>query len=288
MAWSKLSRISYMFPSEVEGGAEFFEHLAALLGRDAHSMIYEDLILLTPSEPAGALPETSFELAEIPIPKIVLDTDLPVDTRVGNVYIHGCEVAAETPPLELKAPAAEAALMPLSTLAERFDGALRLDHSGLNIPTSLYAPDDWQALLRDLSIVADVYQYPTGQNWYFLLPSTADEGGGGITRFPPQRSPKFELVYDESAQAPVVQLQIQTALSRVEVEERLPAPYGVSFPDLGDIFRTVYVEHPWPNLLMRFDMCFAHPGSDAITLDEWLVKEGRRLVYAAPKPGSLH
>jgi hypothetical protein len=287
MIWSKLSRIAYMFPAEVPGAVEFFEHLAVLLGRDERSVVYEDLIVLSPADPPGARPETSFELAEIPIPKIVLETDLPVDTRVCNFYIHGSEVAAETPPLEIETPASGLSLMPLSALAERFEGVLRLDHSGLNIPTGLYSEDDWQTLLRDFSTVADVYQYPTGQNWYFLLPSTEDEAGGGITRFPAQRSPKFELVYDEFAQAPVVQFQIETALSRAEVEERLPRPYGISFPDLGNIFRTVYVEHPWPNLLIRFDMSFVREGDAEGPLDEWLVKEGRRLVYAAPKPGSL-
>ncbi|HSV85564.1 MAG TPA: hypothetical protein VLH85_03250 [Levilinea sp.] len=287
MAWLKLSRISYMFPSGLEGSVEFFEHLAALLGRDTRSVIYEDLILLTPSEPSGALPETSFELAEIPIPKIVLDTDLPVDTRVANFYLHSSEVAVETPRLDFDAPGGGHALMPIAALVDRFNGDLRLDHSGLNFPVALYSQEEWQTLLRDISTVADVYQYPTGEEWYFLLPATPDEAGGGISHFPTGRAPKFELVYDQFAQAPVVQFQIETMLSRAEVEERLPEPYGISFPDLGDIFRTVYVEHPWSGLRIRFDMSFVRPGNDGLSLDEWLVKEGRRLVYAATKSSSL-
>jgi hypothetical protein len=288
MIWSKLSRISYMFPSEPPGAVEFFEHLAALLGRDPHSMVYEDLILLSPADPSGAQPETSFELAEISIPKLVLDTDLPVDTRVANFYIHSSEVAVETPQVEVEAPFSELSLLSLSALAERFDGDIRLDHSGLNVPQELYAEDDWQTLLRNFSMVADVYQYPTGQDWYFLVPATPDEAGGGITRFTSGRAPKFELVYDEYSRVPVVQFQIDTGLSRAEVEARLPEPYGISFPDLDDVFRTVYVEHPWPNLMIRFDFAFTQEGGgDEWSTGKWLVSEGRRLVYATPKSNGV-
>jgi hypothetical protein len=285
MSRSKISRISFMFPSDPPGAAEFFESLVILLGRDPHSFIFEDLILLTPADPAEALPATSFELAEIPIPKLVLETDLPVDTRIGNFYIHGSEVAADISPIDGEPLTDRFSLMPLAELAARFEDPIRLDHSGLNIPQGMYTEDEWQLLLRDISSVADVYQYPTGEDWYFLLPTTSDEAGGGITRFSPGRAPKFELVYDAFAKVPVVQFQVDTGLSRVEVEERLPEPYGVSFPDLGDIFRTVYVEHPWPDLLIRFDFTFNRPeGGDEWTTGEWLVREGRRLVYAAPKP----
>jgi hypothetical protein len=178
--------------------------------------------------------------------------------------------------------------LPLATLVERFEGAVRLDHSGFNIPRSMCTEEEWQALLRNLSMVSDVYQYPTGEDWYFLLPSTQDEAGGGIDHFTAGRAPKFELVYDEYARVPVVQLQIDTNLTRAEVEERLPEPFGIRFPDLGDIFRTVYVEHPWPGLLIRFDIVFPREGEpDDWTTAEWLVKEGRRLVNAAPKTNGV-
>jgi hypothetical protein len=277
-----------MFPSDPPGAAEFFEHLVTLFGRDEHSTIYEDLILLTPSDPPEAMPVTSFELAEIPIPKLVLDTDLTFDTRVGNFYIHSSEEAVEMPAAEIQPDSNDLSLLPLATLVERFEGAVRLDHSGFNIPRSMYTEEEWQALLRNLSMVSDVYQYPTGEDWYFLLPSTQDEAGGGIDHFTAGRAPKFELVYDEYARVPVVQLQIDTNLTRAEVEERLPEPFGIRFPDLGDIFRTVYVEHPWPGLLIRFDIVFAREGEpDDWTTAEWLVKEGRRLVNAAPKTNGV-
>jgi hypothetical protein len=289
MLWSKLSRISFMFPSDPPGAAEFFEHLVAFLGRDAHSVVYEDLILLSPADPPEAMPVTSFELAEIAIPKLVLDTDLALNTRVGNFYIHGSEEAVETPPIEIEPVSHNLALLPLAALVERFDGAIRLDHSGFNIPRSLYSEEEWQTLLRNISTVADVYQYPGGEDWYFLLPTTSDEGGGGITQFTTGRAPKFELVYDEHAHVPVLQFQIDTGLTQDEVEERLPEPYGISFPDLGDIFRTVYVEHPWPGLLIRFDFAFDRPGEgDDWATGEWLVRAGRRLVYAAPKSNGQH
>jgi hypothetical protein len=288
MIWSKLSRISYMFPTEAAGAVEFFEQLTALLGRDPHSMVYEDLILLTPSNPEGAVPETSFELAEIPIPKLVLETDLPVDTRIANFYIHGSDVAVDTPSIELETAAMDVTLMPLTQFVVRFDGTLRLDHSGLNVPKKMYSEEDWQVLLRDLSTIADVYQYPGEEDWYFLLPVTADEAGGGITQFVTGRTPKFELVYDAYSPLPVVQFQLETELSRAEVEERLPEPFGISFPDLGEIFRTVYIEHPWSGLLIRFDVTFAQTGaSDDWKTGEWLVKQGRRMVYAAPKSNTL-
>jgi hypothetical protein len=102
------------------------------------------------------------------------------------------------------------------------------------------------------------------------------------------RTPKFELVYDAYSPLPVVQFQLETELSQAEVEERLPEPYGISFPDLGEIFRTVYIEHPWSGLLIRFDVAFDRPGAaDDWKTGEWLVKQGRRMVYAAPKSNTL-
>jgi hypothetical protein len=92
------------------------------------------------------------------------------------------------------------------------------------------------------------------------------------------REPKFELVYDARTPDPVLQFSLGTDLSRAEIEARFPAPEGIAFPDLGDIFRTVYVTHPWSQLSIRFDLNYqGEEGIPDWDTGEWLVAHGGRI-----------
>ncbi len=76
----------------------------------------------------------------------------------------------------------------------------------------------------------------------------------------------------------MLQFSFGTDLSRAEIEARFPAPEGIAFPELEDIFRTVYVTHPWSHLITRFDLNYQ---SEDMVSDwdtgEWLVAYGGRI-----------
>ncbi len=283
--WERLGRIAFMFPDDSLEAQAFFQQLEQLLEEDPNCIVNEDLILFTPSNPPGALPVTSLELSsELAIPKLVLETDMPFEVRVGNFFIHSTEVVTDMPyqprPLPDSIQEPSHTLLPMLDFVQRFDGHVaRVDHLGLNIPSALLDVVKWRPLLHNLAVVSTVYQYPTGDPWYFLMPSTAEELQGNIAEFLPGRDPLFELVYDEFDQLPVVQIQIDTDLTQAEVQELLPEPYGISYQGQEEAFRAVYVEHPWKDLLIRFDMGFKKDPADLDAWsNEWIVHEGKRVM----------
>ncbi len=260
--WERLSRVAFMFPDDSLEAQAFFEQLEKLLEKDANCVVNEDLILFTPANPPGALPVTSLELSsELAIPKLVLETDMPFEVRVGNFFIHSSEVVTDMPyqprPLPDSIEEPQHTLLPMLDFVQRFDGHVaRVGHLGLNVPAALLDPVRWRPLVHNLAVVATVYQYPNDELLYFLLPSTPAELQGNITEFVPGRDPMFELAYDQFDQLPVVQIEIETDLPRAEVQELLPEPYGISYQGLEEAFRAVYVQHPWKDLLIRFDVGF--------------------------------
>lgn len=86
----------------------------------------------------------------------------------------------------------------------------------------------------------NLYKYPTNNVWPFILPATEDELKTDITEFPDGRESKFELVCDVYDSNPTIQIDIETDLTRTEIERLPPEPYGISFPEVADFFRTVY------------------------------------------------
>jgi hypothetical protein len=62
------------------------------------------------------------------------------------------------------------------------------------------------------------------------------------------------------------------------MEQLFPEPYGISFPDLADYFRTVYIDHEWTGLAIRFDLRFKNdnPTGDWET-GKRLAAEGGRI-----------
>lgn len=72
-------------------------------------------------------------------------------------------------------------LLELSELVRHFkDHVVRVDHMGINLPS-----DDipGRELLNLVSQHAHVYEYPTGDPWYFVIPATADEFDRTMTDF---------------------------------------------------------------------------------------------------------
>jgi hypothetical protein len=209
-------------------------------------------------------------------PEIVFTMHRAFDLDLGSLRLHS-DATGETPgEPRIAVKGDQRARLPMATIGARLAGHVtHVDHTGVNLPQAMVSGERWDTLLRMLAREAALYRYPDGEPWPFILPSSDEEFQGDIRTFVIGRNPKFELVHDVWATLPVLQFALGTDLSREELEALLPDPYGVAFPDLGHIFRTVYADHPWPNLAIRLDLNYAGPVSDWDT-GEWLVTAGGR------------
>ncbi len=154
----------------------------------------------------------------------------------------------------------------------------QVDHTGINFPVALLPRTEWDNTLKKLATTAALYKYPTGEDWPFIIPATDAEFQNDIEDFVFGREPKFELVYDQFAEHPVMQFAFGTDLTRQEIEALFPEPYGIVFPELENIFRVIYVVHPWAELIIRFDIYYADTSEPSWwTTGQWLVMDGGRL-----------
>lgn len=150
-----------------------------------------------------------------------------------------------------------------------------IDHTGVNIPTNLVSKEVWDTLISQLGKEAVLFDYP-GEPWPFIVPATAAELAGEVTDLTPYRGPKFELVYDKYTPIPVIQLSLDTSLTKEEVHALFPGPYAETFPNLADFFRSVYIQSPWNNVAVRVDVNYASNTTEDGLL-KYLVSEGERV-----------
>ncbi|MBC9820423.1 hypothetical protein [Terrabacter sp. MAHUQ-38] len=268
----RLSEITFLLPAKPDSG-RFLGELRALLAEVAYadfagSAGTDDLVgerlTLTPPRPVGARPLTTFRLADVPAPELVLDTGRSISLRGGDA-----------PPDARPSPA----VVEMADLSRRLTGHVkRVDHTGVNLPTRVTSREAWDNLVGALASVSTMYRYPTGEEWPFVLPSTSDELLAGIHDFVVGREPRFELVHDEGLTQTEWQFALWTDLTRAELELLFPEPEGFTFPGLEEIFRAVPIRHPWPGLGIRFDLCYRiEDGPSDWETGEWLVREGGRI-----------
>ncbi|MEV0455004.1 hypothetical protein [Catellatospora methionotrophica] len=256
----RLSSITFRLPATVESRA-FLDGLRLLLADVLYADAGDpDRLTLTPPVPEGALPVTVFALADVPGPEVALNTGQVIGLKTGP------GTAAVTLPGRIELP----------ELARRLAGHVRrVDHTGVNLPVGT-TTGQWDDLLRDVAATSATYRYPTGEPWPFVLPATAEECDADITDFIVGREPRFELVYEQHLTQTSWQIALFTDLTRAELE--LMFPEGLTFPGLDDVFRVVPVRHPWPDLGIRFDLCYRGDGGpDDWETGQWLVTAGGRI-----------
>jgi hypothetical protein len=277
MPVERLRLITYRFPDRMPGADAFMAALVALLAPMEGVQVEEAMLSLVPGQPARASPTTALTLAPITRPEIVLAADQEICLSLGSLLIRSDAIRAIVDEAQALPEGEQPARLPLATIGDRLAGHItHVDHTGVNLPTALVDGERWDSLLQALARCSALYRYPDGDPWPFIIPTTDDEYRDDIRNFPVGRLPKFEFVHDSRATLPVLQFSLGTDLSRQELETRLPDPYGVAFPDLGHLFRTVYVDHPWPGLVIRLDLSYAGPITDWDT-GEWLVTAGGRI-----------
>lgn len=277
MTMPRLQRITVRFPEQTPGSDAFLAAFRALLASVPGVRSDGESLHLDPRYPTGALPTTALTLAPVATPEIALAMESPLDLTVGGIRLCREGSGEATGEMPATTEGAQLARLPLATITAKLAGQItHVDHSGVNLPKTLVDDARWAHLLRVLAGEAALYRYPDGEPWPFILPTSDEEFRDDIRAFAAGRYPKFELVHDGWATLPVLQFALGTALSRAALETLFPEPYGVAFPDLAHIFRTVYVEHPWPNLLIRLDLYYSGPLTDWDT-GEWLVTAGGRI-----------
>lgn len=166
-------------------------------------------------------------------------------------------------------------ILTIEQFLKRFDGKLKnLNHAGVNFGPAFFNGSDYSLLKKLIAERCNLYKYPTGEEWPFIIPATDNEFLDDISDETVKRNPKFEIVYYENQLKPVIQIDIETNLTKGEVLELLPSPYGVSFDNLKEMFRTVFILTDWPGVIFRLDLRFKSAGKD---FEYWMVKEGGRI-----------
>lgn len=202
------------------------------------------------------------EEKEVQIPRNIDDCELLKD-KIGNYT-------------RLKLGSKKYSILSIEQVFERFDGKLKsLNHAGVNFGPKILSESDYINIKKLISEKSNLYKYPTGEEWPFIIPSTESEFWEGITDLTFKRDPKFEIVYSNNHKKPFIQLDLETNLSEVEVIELLPSPYGVSDPKLKKDMRNVFIMTDWLGVILRFDLRFKYSGED---FGYWMIKEGGRIL----------
>jgi hypothetical protein len=178
-----------------------------------------------------------------------------------------CKVAAEIGEYNYQ--------LTMRQLLNRFEGKiLEVNHCGINFSPDSITRSDYTQLKTHISKQSFLVNYPTGEEWPFIIPSTNIENINGITNTSLIRHPLFEFVYSEYNKIPVIQFDIRPNLTKEEVLRLLPDPYGISFPGLEDSIRTVYVLSDIKGLIIRFDIGLRSKSNNSFY--PWMIEQGGR------------
>ena len=274
-----LPQISFVFPNTSPEAREFFDYLSKILAELPNARHNSTGLTIAATKPATALPVTMFTQASSAFPEVYFGDDSGLQLSLGNLQVNPVSGGESVAVQGVASPSGLSINEVYGKLAGHI---IRLDHTGLNIPTAIISRAQWDKFTARVAAKTNLYAYPTGEPWLFIVPATQQEFKAGITEFGVGREPRFELVHDAYNDVPSIQIDIETNLTRPEVEKLFPAPFGISFPGLADYFRTVYLRHMWPGLAIRVDIRFKNrnPQGDWET-GKWLVEDGGRVSGVA-------
>lgn len=254
----RIQELVFVFPQNTEEEREWCAHFSDIL---------EEIPSIGLS--STALPRIAFRWEKVALPTVYWSniTDSEKSIPLGYAVDQLVSVQEEAISIE--------------QLYWRLEGRLiGMDHAGVNIPAASIPPQEWKDMLLDLSKRATLYRYP-GEEWPFILPAEEEEFATDITNFSIKRTPKIELVYDKYTNIPIFQFALETDLTRDELEILFPEPIGFAIPGLDEIFRSLFIRHPWEQeMAIRFDLYYK-PTSTELTdweTGEWLVVNGGRML----------
>lgn len=108
-----------------------------------------------------------------------------------------------------------------------------------------------------------------------MLPSTLTENLNEINNFTILCELRFEIVYDNYTDIVTIQIDIETDLSKSEVESLFSKNQGIYFHSLEDSFKSIYLDYR-NHLDIRFDIRF-NCSHNSFESGEWFVSDGRRI-----------
>lgn len=256
-----LKNIEYIFPRNSEN-EKLFHLFFNLFGNLPYSKILNENSINIIS--SNLNPKTVFKLSN-DIDNIQINIENPKYLNLFNRYSK-----YEKKPYGVKR-------VSLDELLSKLSGHVtRVDHTGINLLSSLYTNEEWYDFLNYISSVSNIYSYPTGEPWPFLIPSTFEEQKNEIMDFTILREPRLELVYDNSSPNPTLHIDIETNLSKQEVENLFPGNKGIYFNTLENIFKAIYLDYN-SHIDIRFDIRFKCIHND-FESGEWFVNYGKRLL----------
>lgn len=254
-----LQKIEYSFP-ESEQSRELFKMFLTLLKDLQNVSVLEKEIHIKSD---NLKPKTVLKLDD-KIEELQLDIGNKKYLSLLNRQVKNRKTEDEVKKLQMK------------EVADKLAGHVkRVDHTGINLPSNLYSEKEWKELLQHFSMVSNIYTYPTGEPWPFLIPATEEEHQNEITNFDVLREPRFEVVYDEFTDIVAIQVDLETDLSKSEVEQLFPKNQGIYFKELEEVFKSIYLDYS-EKIDIRLDVRFKTV-HDNFESGEWFVKEGKRL-----------
>ena len=143
----------------------------------------------------------------------------------------------------------------------------KVDHLGVNFPWFNSVSPVLIDLRQRLSSKTAYYQFPSSQDWDFILPATKNELESGIIDLNIERRPKLELVSFNKSSIPIFQIDCITTISFEKLKELFPE--SIIEEEMKNIW--VYIENNY-----GIDICFVLSGpSDS----DWLnIFDGYRLI----------
>jgi hypothetical protein len=271
----RLRTIALLLPDKTNAEKQFFSEFIALLSSIPNSVKSGRTVRFSPQYPHGSWPTTVIRCSQ--------------NDEIQLRFLHNAETEVELDdsPIRRSLRSAKRHSTPergkhkvdIAHLNGIFhDKLVSLDHIGLNVPSTIVSKAEYQDFVASLGKTCTFHHYPTGEDWDFVLPSSRTEWKHGISEFRPGREPKWEFVYDEYTQVPVVQLCLETKLTKKALCKLLPDPYGVSYSGLP--FRTVFINTPWRDFEIRYDMkAYSRNRENSWNTGAWLALRGKRLGY---------
>lgn len=149
-----------------------------------------------------------------------------------------------------------------------------IDHVGVNINSKLLPRENYDKLENMIAARSYLSNYPTGEEWPFIIPTTASERSSSVSTGQ-NREPKFELVYDFEYPYPELQIDIQTDLDAKDVVALFPPPYGYCSQLVEEDYCVrCFIYTGWQRTSLRVDLRFKN---DHFNLTDWLLKANRRV-----------
>jgi hypothetical protein len=223
---SVLDEIRLVFPGrELAFGRAFLGCIAAF------GTLEGDCCRLNPSD-ARYLPVVSVGLGDV---AVVTAEFIGDQGRRGIPLVNATGVHRENP-----SAYGHISLHEFARRSAGLDFAV-LDHIGFDLPWFDGVHPEVLGLRSALAESCAYYRFPTGEDWDFILPATAEEIVGREPDLSQVRRPKFEIVSIDKVSVPIVQVDVITGQPYDDLVRLFPE--ALAAPGLRNIW--VYLENPY-------------------------------------------